>query len=142
MLDLRWTWNLARQVAQTTARFGGLDAREKHLADDDGALFEFVDRARTQMPATPVRVFIAAEAAYFRARAAWHLYPHNAFYDPLRDALPAPTELRPGDWVLVWRRRGVQYDAAQHLLRWDNGAPVHASLRARGEGVALFELDR
>jgi hypothetical protein len=141
-LDLRWTWNLARQVAQTTARFGGLDAREKHLADEDGALFEFVDRARAQMPAAPVRVFVAAEAAYYRTRAAWHLYPHNAFYDPLRDALPPATDLRPGDWILVWRRRGVQYDAAQHLLRWDNGAPVHASLRARGEGVALFELDR
>jgi len=141
-LDLRWTWNLARQVSQTAARFGGLDEREKHLADEDGALFEFVDRARAQMPATPVRVFVAAEAAYFRARAAWHLYPHNAYYDPLRDALPPASELHAGDWILVWRRRGVQYDPAQQLLRWDNGSPVHASLRARGDGAALFEVDR
>lgn len=141
VLDLRWTWNLSRQVAQTAARFRGLDLAEKHRADEDGALFEFVDRARTQLPAAPVRVFVGADASYFRARAAWHLYPHNAFYDPLRDALPAAEAIHPGDWMLVWRRRGVQYDAAQRLLRWDGGAPVHAALRARGEGAALFEIE-
>ena len=141
LLDIRWTWNLARQVAQTAARFQGLDVREKHLADSDGALFGFVDRALAELPATPTRVFVAAEAPYFRARAAWHLYPHNAYYDTTRDVLPPAGDMRPGDWILVWRRRGIQYDPAQRLLRWDNGAPVRAALRARAEGSALFEVE-
>ena len=48
VLDVQWTWNLARQVAVTRAQYGGKDWRERHAAAEDGPLFQFVERARAQ----------------------------------------------------------------------------------------------
>jgi len=138
VLDARWTWNLARQAQATVAQYGGKDWRGKHLAAEDGPLFEFVEKARAAMPATPARVFVASETDYFRERAAFHLYPHNAYAEPRANTLPASDKLKPGDWMLVYQRRGVQFDPAAGKLRWDGGAPVSAELKLRGEGAALF----
>ena len=138
VLDARWTWNLARQAQATVAHYGGKDWRGKHLAAEDGALFEFVDKARAEMPATPVRIFVASEADYFRERAAYHLYPHNVYAEPRTNALPPSERLKPGDWMLVYQRRGVQFDPSAGKLRWDGGAPIAAQLKLRGEGAALF----
>ncbi|MEO5763769.1 MAG: hypothetical protein ABIR52_00515 [Casimicrobiaceae bacterium] len=141
LLDGRFTWNLARQAAEASARYGDLDLREKHLAAEDGALFAFVEKARERLPATPARVFVAAGAHYLRSRAAYHLYPHNVFHDPGRDTMPRADLLRPGDWLLVYQRPGVQYDAATRRLRWDGGPPVPARLELAGDGAALFRID-
>jgi len=138
VLDARWTWNLARQAQATVAQYGGKDWRGKHLAAEDGPLFEFVEKARAAMPATPARVFVASETDYFRERAAFHLYPHNVYAEPRANTLPTPDRLKPGDWMLVYQRRGVQFDPAAGKLRWDGGAPVSAQLKLRGEGAALF----
>jgi hypothetical protein len=138
VLDARWTWNLARQAQATIAQYGGKDWRGKHLAAEDGPLFEFVEKARAEMPATPARIFVASEADYFRERAAFHLYPHNVYAEPRANTLPTSELLKPGDWMLVYQRRGVQFDPAAGKLRWDGGAPVSAQLKLRGEGAALF----
>jgi hypothetical protein len=138
VLDARWTWNLARQAQATVAQYGGKDWRGKHLAAEDGPLFEFIEKARVEMPATPARIFVASEADYFRERAAFHLYPHNVYAEPRANTLPASERLKPGDWMLVYQRRGVQFDPAAGKLRWDGGAPVSAQLKLRGEGAALF----
>ncbi len=76
----RGTWR--GRSRQTVAQYGGKDWRGKHLAAEDGALFEFVEKARAEMPATPARIFVASEADYFRERAAFHLYPHNVYAEP------------------------------------------------------------
>ena len=137
-LDARWTWNLARQVAETATRYAGKDTHEKGLAAEDGALYAFIEKARAVMPQTPARVFVLADAPYFRGRAAYHLYPHDAYADVL-GAAPAPaTAMRPGDWVLVWQRPGIQYDPAQHKLRWDAREPISAEAKLVGDGAALF----
>jgi len=138
VLDARWTWNLARQAQATVAQYGGKDWRGKHLAAEDGPLFEFVEKARAEMPATPARIFVASEADYFRERAAFHLYPHNVYAEPRANTLPTSNLLKPGDWMLVYQRRGVQFDPTAGKLRWDGGAPVSAQLKLRGEGAALF----
>jgi hypothetical protein len=138
VLDARWTWNLARQAQATIAQYGGKNWHDKHLAAEDAALFEFVDRARAELPATPARIFIASEAQYFRQRAAFHLYPHNVYASPQRNELPSPDRLKQGDWMLVYQRRGVQFDPSLGKLRWDGGAPVSAQMKLRGEGAALF----
>jgi hypothetical protein len=104
---------------------------------EDGALFAFIQKAKETMPATPARVFVAADSPYFRARAAYHLYPHNAF-GPRTNELPQPDQLRSGDWIAVYLRKGIQYDAAQGRLRWDNREPVPAELKLTGRGAALF----
>jgi hypothetical protein len=138
VLDARWTWNLARQVQATIAQYGGKDWRGKHLAAEDGTLFEFVEKARAELPAAPVRIFVASEADYFRERAAFHLYPHNVYAEPRRNELPAPERIKPGDWMLVYQRRGVQFNPTTGKLIWDGGTPVSAQLKLRGEGAALF----
>jgi hypothetical protein len=139
LLDLRWMWNLVRQVDSTADRFAGKSWVDKRLAVEDGPLFAFVQKAKGAMPATPVRVFVAADSHYFRGRAAYHLYPHNVFFEARSNSIPSE-HVRPGDWILVFNRKGVQFDAAQGKLRWDNQAPVSAELKLAGRGAALFLL--
>jgi hypothetical protein len=140
ILDARWTVNLARQVVATHQRYGGKSWENKRLASDDGALFEFVQKALKVMPSTPVRVFVAADAPYFRGRAAYHLYPHAVWFDPRLNAIPPASQMRPGDWLLVFQRRGIQYDASQQRLRWDDTQTAPAELRLAGQGAALFQI--
>ena len=137
-LDTRWTWNLIRQERVTTAQFMGKDARGKLLANEDAALYAFVERARAVLPPTPVRIVVLADADYFRGRAAYHLYPHNVYFQPRSNQLPAPTSLHAGDWLLVFQRRGIQFDASQGKLRWDTGETLNAEVKLVEPGAALF----
>jgi hypothetical protein len=140
VLDLRWQWNLGRQTAVTARTYAGKDWRAKHEAAEDGPLFAFIEKARAKLPAAPARVFVLAEAHYFRGRAAYHLYPQNVWFDPWVNSAPPAAALRPGDYVVVYLRRGVQYDAAQGLLRWDGGEPVSAEVLVVDPGAALFRI--
>lgn len=140
VLDLRWTAQLLRQVGETAQQYAGKDWRERHLAAEDGALFAFIDKARRLLPDRQVRVFVVADADYLRARAVYHLYPYNAWYVPAQNMLPPVDRLHKGDWIVVYQRHGVQYDAAAHRLRWDGGATVAADLELADHGGALFEV--
>jgi hypothetical protein len=139
VLDVRWVATLAHQSIVTTRTFGGKDSDARHAAAEDAELYAFVQAARAAMPAEPVRVFVAAPAQYFRGRAAYHLYPENAFYVPLGDDLPPAAAMRPGDWLLVYRRPGIAYDAARRMLRWD-GQTHAAEVALVRPGSALFRL--
>lgn len=138
LLDLRWTWNLVRQVEATAAQYAFKSFDDKRLAAEDGPLYAFIDKAREVMPAEPARVFVVADSHYFRGRAAYHLLPHRVYFDPRANTLPPPQALRPGDWFLVYQRKGVQFDAAHGKLRWNNLAPVDAELKFAARGAALF----
>ena len=138
--DARWQWNLARQVVETGNRYAGKDWREKHLAAEDGALFSFIEQVRAKLPAPPARVFIVAEQHYFRDRGAYHLYPHNVHFDPYQDTTPASTALRRDDYLVVYHRRGVQYDPGQQRLRFPDGATLPAELMLFERGAALFRI--
>lgn len=140
VLDARWMWNLARQAQATISEFAGKTWREKRLGADDGPLFEFIERAREVLPKTPARVFVVADAHYFRGRAAYHLYPHSVFYHPTSNVMPAASTLRPGDWLLVYQRKGVQYDAERKSLRWDDNQTASADLKLVGKGAALLQI--
>ena len=139
VLDARWTFNLVREARETALRYGGgKDWREKHLAADDGPLFAFVEKARKVLPAAPTRVFVLADAHYYRGRAAFHLYPHNVWFDPYYNTVPPVDRLRTGDFIVVYQRKGVQYDAGAQRLRWDGGAVVPVELKLLDGGGALF----
>jgi len=140
VLDLRWQWNLARQVAVTARTYAGRDWREKHVAAEDGPLFEFIEKVRAKLPPPPARVFMVADAHYFRGRGAYHLYPYNVFFYPWNNTVPPPTSMRPGDYIVVYQRRGIQFDAAQGMLRWDNGQPLRAEALVVEPGAALFRV--
>ncbi len=138
--DARWMWDLARQARVTARTYAGLGWRDKHLAAEDGPLFAFIENVRAKLPAEPARVFMSADEHYFRGRGAYHLYPHNVFYEPYRNAIPASSRLRSGDYFVVYQRRGVQYDAAAQKLRWDGGEPIAADLLLNVPGAALFRI--
>jgi hypothetical protein len=140
VLDVRWQWNLARQVVVTARTYAGLDWRAKHVAAEDGPLFEFIEKVRAKLPVTPARVFMVADAHYFRGRGAYHLYPHNVFFDPWRNLIPPAARLRAGDFLVVYQRRGIQFDAALGMLRWDGGPPIGADALIIEPGAALFRI--
>lgn len=139
-LDARWVWNLARQVDVTAELYAGKSWHERHLAADDRAVFAFIDKVREKLPPPPVRVFVVGDEHYFRDRSAYHLYPYNVFFDPWRNTMPPPSAVHAGDFLVVYQRRGVQYDAAQKRLRWDGGAPVAAELLLADAGAAMFRI--
>jgi hypothetical protein len=140
ILDARWTGNLVRQERETAQQFAGKSTRDKHLASDDAQLFALVERALQVLPSQPARIFVAADARYFRGRAAYHLYPHSVFYDPLSNEVEWANDLRPGDWLLVYQRRGIQYDASLQMLRWETGRTTSAELKLIAPGGALFRV--
>ena len=138
LLDMRWTWNLVRQVGKTTKEFAFETTDEKHSTQEDAALYAFVNQARKVLPAEPARIIVYADADYFRGRAAYHLYPHNVYFEPRRNVLPQARMLRPGDWLLVYQARGIQYDAVQQKLRWNGTETISAEFKMAGPGGALF----
>lgn len=140
VLDARWMLELGRQVVMTAAQFQGKDSRERSLAAEDGPLYAFIERARERMPATPARVFIVADAAYFRGRGAYHLYPHNVYFDPSQNVMPPSSQLRPGDYLIVYYRRGVQFDPARQLLRWEGQEPIAAEALLVEPYAVLFRI--
>ena len=140
VLDARWTFNLARQERATTAVYAGKSSRDKHLASEDAPLYAFVEKALAVMPHTPVRIFVAAESDYFRGRTAYYLYPHSVYFEPRSDALPAAKTFHPGDWILVFQQRGIQFDREQGRMRWDDGQTVSAELKLLEPGAALFAV--
>ena len=140
ILDARWAWNLVRQVNETATQYAGKDWGERHLAAEDGPLFEFIREVRAKLPAGPARVFMIADAHYFRGRGAYHLYPYNVYFDPWQNMAPPPSLLRPGDYLVVYQRHGIQYDPALQRLRWDGREPVAAELLLTAPGAAAFRI--
>jgi hypothetical protein len=138
VLDTRWMANLAQQASATTRQYAGKPMREKILSDEDGKLYAFIEQARRILPAQPARIFIASDAQYLQGRAAYHLYPNNVFFAPRSNAMPAAAALKPGDWLVVYQRRGVQYNGAEQRLRWDDDQTIAAELKLAGSGGALF----
>jgi hypothetical protein len=138
--DVRFLWNAARQSLVTARTYAGTDWREAHLAAEDAALFKLVEDAKAKMPATRSRVFVLAEAPYFRARSAYYFYPHNPWFDLYRNTGPKVGMPRPGDFVFAFRQRGVQFNPSLGRLRWDGGAEVAAEAVLLGGEGALFLL--
>jgi len=138
--DARWAFNLARQSIVTARTYAGKSSHDAHLAAEDAPLYRLVLQAREKLPREPARVFVLAEAPYFRARAAYYLYPHDPWFDIARSGVPEAARLRPGDWVLAYRRRGVQYSQAAQRLRWDGGNELPAELALVTPDGALFRV--
>jgi len=143
VLDARWQWNLLRQVRATYEQYAGKSWRERHLAAEDGSLFAFIEKVRAKLPPVvepTARVFMVADANYFRGRGAYHLYPYNVYFDPLQNTMPPSSALRSGDYLVAYRRGGLQFDPAQQRLRWEGGEPIAAELLLVDAGAAMFRI--
>jgi hypothetical protein len=139
-LDARWLWDRLQQTQATAAIFSGKSPRDKHIADVDGYGYAFAEQVRARLPSTPARVYVTADDHYFGARLAYHLYPHNVYIDHAGGTLPAAGLYKPGEYIVVFRRHGVQFDRAQEMLSWDGQPPLHAKLLLAHLGNALFKL--
>ena len=139
-LDVRWEWNLARQVAITAKIYAGKSWRERHLSDNDGAVFQFIEKVRAKLPPPPARIFLVADEHYYRDRGAYHLYPYNVYCNPWENSIPPPSAVHRGDYFVVYQQRGVEYDAANRRLRWYGNEPVSAELLMTEAGSALFRI--
>jgi len=140
VLDARLQWNLMRQARVTAETYAGKSWRDRHLAAEDGMVFAFIEKVRGLLPPPPARVFMVADEHYFRDRAAYHLYPYNVFFSPWANNMPPSSALRTGDYLVVFQRRGVQFDPAQQSLRWEGQAPVRAELLLVEGGAAMFRV--
>lgn len=139
-LDARWLWARLQQTEATAAIFSGQSPREKHLADVDGYVYAFAEQVRARLPQTPARIYVTGDDQYFRSRLAYHLYPHNAYVDYGGGTLPPPAQCKPGEYIAVFQRRGIQYDAARQMLRWDDQPALRAELLLAEDGNAMFKV--
>ena len=139
-LDARWLWIRMQQTQLTVGVFSGKSPRDKHIADLDGYAFAFAEQVRLRLPKTTPRVYVTADDHYFGARMAYHLYPNNAYVDHGSGSLPPPAQFKPGEYIVVFRRHGVQYDMAQQMLSWDGQPPLRAQLLLAHLGNAMFKL--
>jgi hypothetical protein len=88
--DARWSWNLFRQTLADRAHLRRARlARASSRRRGWPLCFNSSKDVRAKLPAEPARVFVAADAHYFRGRGAYHLYPHNVYFEPYRNAIPA-----------------------------------------------------
>jgi hypothetical protein len=140
LLDARWLWLRAQQTLVTAGTFSGKTLREKHIADIDGYVYSFAEQVRARLPKAPARIYVAADDHYFGGRLAYHLYPHNAYMDHHQGALPPPEKCKPGEYIIVFRRRGVQYDPVQQTLSWDKQAAVPVEILIAHQGNAAFRI--
>lgn len=138
--DARWLGRLGQQSQVTAASFAGKSLADKHLAGEDAPVFAFARRALEVLPKEPARVLVTAEEGALRGRLAYYLLPHQVYYTTYSGAMPAPSALRPGDFVVALSRRNFQFNPSQGLLRWDDFDPIKAELLLFDQGNAVLRV--
>ena len=124
-LDMRWQLDLWHKLDLTRQRYAGKSWEEKHLAAEDGHLFDLMQQFRAKLPITQPRVFLFADEEYVRGRSAYHLYPFNVMSG--RDLLPA-RQFKSGDFIIILGKDEVSFDPLHHLLTWKPQQQLAADL--------------
>ena len=126
-LDMRWQLDLWQKLGLTQQLYAGKSWEEKHHAGLDGRVFDLIQQAKAKLPPTPSRVFLFADEKYTLGRGVYHLYPHNVLG---RALLPgsAPTDFKPGDFIIILGESEAEFDPAQHLLNWGKGQHLGADI--------------
>jgi hypothetical protein len=123
-------------LRETHAAFAGKTLAERHAAMEHPAFFALVEAAASRLPAGRERVFVTSDFDYFRLRAGYYLYPHNVLAYDWAD----PSALHPGDYLLMFAKSDVKFDAAKGALEWSGGRFVPARALIAGDGEGLFEI--
>lgn len=140
VIDTRWQLNLWRQLDMTRFQYAGKSWEAKRLAAEDGELFAFMRDAKARIGAAPAHVYVFADEEFDRMRGAYHLFPANvAALKGVRGLLPA-SAFKPGDVLVLYRKRGVEYDAGAKRLRWDENQALRADLLHVSKGSAVFRV--
>ncbi|MCX2977626.1 hypothetical protein EYC82_09695 [Halieaceae bacterium IMCC11814] len=101
VLDLVWQNRLLRQVAHSHLTFAGLSPEEKLAAGPDAKLYRSIATVKAHINEPDARVMVATSDLYAGMRAAYFLYPLNAYWRLERPELPDAQYLRKGDYILV-----------------------------------------
>jgi hypothetical protein len=138
ILDIRWQANLFQQLELTHQQFSGKTWEDKHLAAKDGTLFDFMRKVKAKLPPpATARILYFSDDAYSRGKGAYHLYPHNVL---VRNVLPPASQIKTGDYIALFEKKGVKYDRSHQLLIWGDGQSLKADLLFLSEGNALFKV--
>jgi hypothetical protein len=137
ILDIRWQANLFQQLDLTHQQFAGKTWEDKHLADEDAALFNFMRKVKSTLPPANGRILYFSDDAYSRGKGAYHLYPQNVL---ARNDLPSASKIKTGDYIALFAKKGVQYDRPHQLLIWGDGQSLKVDLLFLAEGNALFKV--
>ncbi|MDO8369957.1 MAG: hypothetical protein Q7S71_04535 [Candidatus Nitrotoga sp.] len=137
ILDIRWQANLFQQLDLTHKQFAGKTWEDKHLAAEDAALFDFMRKVKATLPPANGRILYFSDDAYSRGKGAYHLYPHNVL---ARNDLPPASQIKTGDYIALFAKKGVKYDRSHQLLIWSDGQSLKVDLLFLAEGNALFKV--
>lgn len=146
LLDAHWQWNLWRQLKITYHQFAGKSWEQKHLGDEDGKLFSFMQEVKKRLPTHPVRIFLVsadpeASTKYERLRAHYHLLPHNVY--SLLSEPPPSDKARAGDYVLILKPiQGIRYarNGQEISLFWNDKSSLSVeAIYAEAKGF-LFRI--
>lgn len=140
LIDLRWQLNLWKQLDMTRWQYAGKSWEEKRNAAEDGRLFAFMNEAKAKIGDTPAHVFVFADEEFERVRGAYHLYPRNVSVQPRRQSLLPAATFKPGDVLVLYRKRGIQYNPAEKRLRWEGAQTLAVDLVYFSEGSAVFRV--
>ena len=144
--DGRWQVSLLRQAAITVATFSAKDDDQKHLAAEDGRLFKLMQTFGAKMPLpakdakTGYRVFVFSDEEYTRGRAAYHLYPRNAFALPGVTDLLAAKSYQVGDYIAMIDKKGVKFNRLTQTLNWGLAESISVELLHYENGNGLFRV--
>ncbi|MDX1734589.1 MAG: hypothetical protein R3228_09480 [Halioglobus sp.] len=141
-LDMLWQRELLTQLDATKQRFEGVDMAQRHLADEDSAIYGYATRLKREfLPERPARVFLFDSATghdYRRLKTQFYLLPHNIYNFGNRVPRPA---LRRGDYVLVLGGNGEPtFDAATSQLVWSRGPQAQAVELDAAAAGRLYQL--
>ena len=137
VVDVRWNAELTDKARETWGRFAGKSLDERHRAMEDGDLYQATTMAREQLPSTPARIFVGSDFEYFRLRAAYHLYPHNVLPVGWQDG----KVMRPGDYVFLYQKADVRFDATHAALIWPDGTRSQVAPLFARSGAGLFRVE-
>jgi hypothetical protein len=140
VIDARWQLNLLKQLDITRWQYAGKSWEDKRLAAEDGRLFAFMREAKEKIGAAPAHVFVFADDEFDRVRGAYHLYPRNVTVQPKRQSLLPAATFKAGDVLVVYRKRGVEYNPADRTLRWEGTQAVKAEMIHFSAGSAVFRV--
>jgi hypothetical protein len=140
VIDARWQLNLWKQLDITRFQYAGRSWEDKRRAAEDGRLFEFMREAKTKIGERPAHVFIYADEEFDRVRGAYHLFPKNVHVRPKIAGLYPASVYKPGDVIVLYRKRGVQYHPAEKRLRWEGEQSIPADMVYFFEGSGVFRV--
>ena len=141
-LDLLWQRQLSAQLKLSQQLFQGRSMTERHERDFDSALYDYAQQLKSSgLPATSARLFMLHNSQghnFQRLKLQYYLLPHNIYNLSI---LPPEGAVREGDYILALVPvPGLEFHGGRSLLRWDEGAPVPATLEHSHPMGKLFRV--